>query len=493
MKKRAALLLALVMICALVVGVMPVHAATVQYHTMPQYSTLTISANAIDEIEYDTGKVQAYITKNAGKQDTATITAIASYGNTVVKLKAAGKVTHELNITFTYSSGSATGTNIASAAAPSVAVKLNSYSYKDLYVNETFTATASLTGSGLRYVWNITSGNATVTSNYNGSSATIKATAAGTIEGSVTVYDNFGNSKSATFSQVAKGGTVNFIFLDRSNNNAAIAASQMSTIATMTNLPRTYSVPIGRQVGFSNYVYADASPSHVTFNDSLQVYTITVGVRKANSSYTGTTGIGGAVSGYGYVMLGNGYAIIESIEAENNLAIMTPGSTQKVTTAMLGGMPVNAPGITFAIADPKVATVDAAGKITALATGTTTLNVYYNGSQVIGKYLYVLNGAATVEPEEAVENELTLKPASVTRTLKTQKNKKFRLAAKNILLGDEKIAHDELEWSSSKTSVATVDEDGYVYIKKAGTCYIYATYVAEDGSEITARFKLTVK
>ena len=101
----------------------------------------------------------------------------------------------------------------------------------------------------------------------------------------------------------------------------------------------------------------------------------------------------------------------------------------------------------------------------------------------------MLNDAG--EPEEVEGLKIGL--SSVTRKLATQKNTRFRVKSSVITFNGEKLKHKDVEWSSSKTSVATVDANGYVRIKAKGTCYIYASYIDGDGEEYTTRFKVTVK
>ena len=48
-----------------------------------------------------------------------------------------------------------------------------------------------------------------------------------------------------------------------------------------------------------------------------------------------------------------------------------------------------------------------------------------------------------------------------------------------------------VKWTTSKSKIATVAQNGKVTAKKKGICFIYAT--AKDGSKKSAKCKITVK
>lgn len=528
MKKRAAFILAFVMLTGVLVGLMPVSAAGVEYfyHNLSApsggvVSSLKITLGAENKVkdDYNHSIVQVSVSGEGAERE-AIVYGISS-GSTVVNiLDKNDAVIKVYNITVSaYGSGALEDVN---GATVTLTMTMNTQ-YSNVFPGEKFTVTAVVTNkdgnklseSKMRYNWSLDGSSGIAgeisTSSY-GSVATITLktvpfrTEGTAIKVNLTVY---GNNSSATGSLTSTDanvvssynnadrygagivkaycGQVNFTYLDRDNGNAPISAATLGTLATFTNLGRTYTAPVGRSVGMVRYM-ADASPRTVTFYPGgLLSYDIIAGVKKGAGSSSGT----GSSSGYGFMTLPNGYTIIEVIENSNNLAVMKPGSTQQITSTMLGGVPVTAPLMTYKITDPKVAVVSNTGLITALSTGVTTLEVYCNGVQVIGKFLFVLNDTGTPEPEE-VEG-LVIKTTSITRALATQKNVRFRVKAANITFNGAKVAHKNLEWSSSKTSVATVDANGYVSIKAKGTCYIYGTYTDKSGEEYTARFKVTVK
>ncbi len=547
MKKRAALILALAMLTGVLVGLMPATAAaaTTEYWNIAPVSsgagysfTIVLDTNQTIKSDYNPSIVQVtgphYTGTTTGNPTGADALVIGiANGTTVINVvDKDGTIIKIYNVTVS-SSGSGALANIEGG---SVTLKMNlTTQNKNVFPGEKITVTATvknasgveLSSSQLRYVWEVSTpglGVTITTSNYGktasikldtvpyaelGTEFTVKVTVHGKnnagnaaqIDKSIVSTDNTGavvsyNNQAITTGEVkAYCGKVIFTYLDRDNGGALIADPlSVGTLGEFTNLSRTYSAPVGRSVGMTRYM-ADASPRTMTFypasdsSPAVLTYNIVAGVKKGAGSSAGTGT--GSSSGYGFYTLPNGYTIIEVVESTNNLAIMKPGDTQQITSNMLGGVPVTAPLMSYKITDPKVAVVSNTGLITALSTGVTTLEVYCNGVQVIYKHLFVLTDTGTPEPEE-VEG-LVIKTASVTRTLATQKNVRFRVTAKNITFNGAKIAHKNLEWSSSKTSVATVDANGYVTIKAKGTCYIYGTYTDKSKEEHTARFKVTVK
>lgn len=527
MKKRAALILALVMLTGVLAGLMPVSAAaaTNYYYNIAPVSSgagydfdIELDENQTIKRDYNPAVVQvvgSHYTEdeNASGVD-AKVIGIANGSTTVNVVNASGTVIRSYHVTVS-SSGSGTLADITGATVE-VSMRLST-NYDNVFTGEKVTLTAvvkkgttSISPSQLRYNWTVSGGiNATIATSSYGSVATLTLNAvpfneSGTaITVDLTVYGANGASENASFNSTtgtvypysgstaivggvkAYSGKVNYFYYDRDNNGAAITAAELGTLSTFTNLGRTYSAPVGRSVGMIRYM-ADANPRTVTFTPAMLSYDIVAGVKKG----AGSVAPPAPSTGYGIYPLPNGYVIFESVENANNLAVMKPGSTQQVTKEMLGGVPPTAPLMSYKITDPKIAVVSSTGLITALTTGVTTLEVYCNNQQVIYKQLFVLNDIGTQEPEE---EGLVIKTKSVTRTLATQKNVRFRVKADSITFNGKKIAHKNLEWSSSKTSVATVDANGYVRIKAKGTCYIYAVYTDKNGDEHTARFKVTVK
>lgn len=126
-----------------------------------------------------------------------------------------------------------------------------------------------------------------------------------------------------------------------------------------------------------------------------------------------------------------------------------------------------------------VATVDANGKITALAEGETLITVTAtDGSGVSAECLVTV-----VKAPVAVE-ELKL-------DVKSKELKEGEEVTFTVTVSPEDASNKVVTWSSSDDAVAKVDANGKVTAIKAGTATITAT--AADGSGKTVSVKITVK
>lgn len=116
---------------------------------------------------------------------------------------------------------------------------------------------------------------------------------------------------------------------------------------------------------------------------------------------------------------------------------------------------------TWKTSKSSVATVSD-GVITAKAKGTATITAEYKGYKV--------------EIEVSVDNgSSALLEANETK-LKMKKGQEKTIT---LRYDDEKLNGSKAEWKTSKSSVATVDDDGVVTAKKKGTATITATYKGE--------------
>lgn len=491
MKKRLALILALAMLCTAFLGIAPASAATSRSLSLTVGATQTIDLGGAVSIDY-TGTNQN-VAGFVADGNNLKVTGYA-YGTTSAKIKvttAAG--TEEIIYTVVVS-----GSSSALRDVSSVDFTFN-YGYtsrSDLFVDETFTATAvakDAAGANInyytRFVWEVTTGNATITSGSTGSTVTVKVTQGSGSGRNVglkcTAYGS--NNTSAAMEKgtdiLAYGGTVNFTYVDRDNSGASTNAG----IAQLTNLPRSYnvsSVPvnIGTRV-------VDANPSTARFYAGSCVVNAVVGVRKSSG--------GGSYPWYGSgtgvvnnnVTLSNGYTINAITEAANALPVLAPKTTGQITNAMLGGLPADANWLAYKVGDPSVAIVSGTTLI-GVKQGVTQLYVYYAlnpSAPIIIKNIIVLSelpdgsGGAVVNPEDQV---LSL---GLTSFSSGKVGKTYRL--NKITLDGEKIDPDELTWTTSNKKVATVKTPGKIKIVGKGTCYIYA--VTEGGAQ--AKMKVTVK
>lgn len=128
--------------------------------------------------------------------------------------------------------------------------------------------------------------------------------------------------------------------------------------------------------------------------------------------------------------------------------------------------PANTPDqIIYSSADPKVATVDASGKLTAIGNGSTTITVTCGSVST--------QCTVTVQVPEK-DNSLRFNTGDPFLGILTEGHGfRIRLYDKD---DTSKTALEVTEWTSSKPGVATVDKDGVIVAKSAGTTVISCIY-----------------
>jgi len=133
--------------------------------------------------------------------------------------------------------------------------------------------------------------------------------------------------------------------------------------------------------------------------------------------------------------------------------------------------------VTWASSDEAVATVDAEGKVTAVAPGTATITVTTTDGEKTAKCEVTVS--AKVIPVESV--------ALDKETLEMVEGDEASIAA---TVAPEEATDKTVKWTSSDETVATVDAEGKVTAVKAGTATITAT--TNDGGK-TATCAVTVE
>ena len=128
--------------------------------------------------------------------------------------------------------------------------------------------------------------------------------------------------------------------------------------------------------------------------------------------------------------------------------------------------------------NPKVATVSAKGKVTALKKGTATITcTARDGSGV--------KVSCRITVKDRLVSKISLNKTKVS----IGKGKTFQLTVKKIT--PTTAFNRKVKWSSSDQKIATVDKNGKVKARKKGTCYIICT--AADGSGVKIKCRITVK
>ncbi len=159
---------------------------------------------------------------------------------------------------------------------------------------------------------------------------------------------------------------------------------------------------------------------------------------------------------------------------KTSLSLKTGGS--ETFTATVAPSNASNKGLTWKSSDTEVATVDANGKVTAVAPGTAIITVTAKDGS--GK-----SASCTVTVMQPV-TEITLNKTSLS--LKTGGSETF-----TVTVAPSNASNKGLTWKSSDTEVATVDANGKVTAVAPGTAII--TVTAKDGSGKSASCTVTVK
>lgn len=522
MKRRMAFLLALVMALALAIGVMPASAADTD-STPPQLN-LVVGVNTqvwvpqgckLEVPAKSNGLVQLIQQANASTSGGSYAT-VRGYqaGNGTLQIVNNGTHAVVQTISVTVTNNNNSYADLGNGGSAAVKLTLTSTSQTDYFVDDTFSVQATVTdkdnnnaNNKVSYSWWIvgTGANAELTSSSSNGRANFRITAGSStssVPGKIVVHVKvYGANNTSRVHEITinniYGGTANITYID-SKTNQKLDPDSLQTTAVESNLPRNYTIRSGSSVGYTTgKVVASADPSTLRFSKDQLTLNVVIYVRDATAWDNRPTQPD--YGSMGYVVLNqyyanNPYVIMVGIEAMNNLEAMNVGDTQQITADMLGGVPVNAPGMSYKVADESIADVTQDGLVRGKKAGMTMLRVFCGDHEVINKQIFVLGSGTAFEDDPIIDEDgLYFGITSVTRSLEEKGDVRFRVSAKNLSVDGEKIGHDEVEWSSSDTSVARVDDEGYVSIRKVGECYIYGTYTNEDGKEFTSRFKVVVE
>lgn len=167
--------------------------------------------------------------------------------------------------------------------------------------------------------------------------------------------------------------------------------------------------------------------------------------------------------------------LVTSITLDRDNATMKAAETVSLT-ATVGADDADNKEIEWKSADESIATVDAAGVITAVAVGETDITATAADGSGIKATCHV-----TVEPTLVT---------SITMSETALSVKKYHEATLAATVLPVTTTNKTLAWTSSNPTIATVDEEGNIKALLAGNTIIKAT--ATDGSGIVAECNLTV-
>jgi len=163
--------------------------------------------------------------------------------------------------------------------------------------------------------------------------------------------------------------------------------------------------------------------------------------------------------------------------SQTSLSLSLPNNTTKTLTATVSPTNATNKNVTWSSSNTSVATVDQSGKVTAVAAGSCTITATAeDGSGVKATCAVTVTQLVT---------SITLSQTSLTLTLPNNKTQTL-----TATVTPTNATNKSVTWSSSSTSIATVDQAGKVTAVAAGSCTISCT--ATDGSGVKATCAVTV-
>ncbi|MBP3464292.1 MAG: Ig-like domain-containing protein [Clostridia bacterium] len=153
-------------------------------------------------------------------------------------------------------------------------------------------------------------------------------------------------------------------------------------------------------------------------------------------------------------------APLQSIVIKEQSVLLEKGDTQTLTVEFNPDKTTDSKNITWESSDTAVVTIDANGTVTGLSNGTSTITAITDNGLTAETTITVVT---TLKNIILSETDVTINkgiPLTLTATLDPI---------------DATLDDYTIQWSSSNTDVATVDQNGEVTTYKAGTAYIYAT------------------
>ena len=153
---------------------------------------------------------------------------------------------------------------------------------------------------------------------------------------------------------------------------------------------------------------------------------------------------------------------ITEISLDKSSATLTEGETTTLTATVLPENTTDSKSVSWSSSNSEVATVDANGTVTAKRAGTAVITATSTNGKTAGC-------TVTVSRKEIPITEISLDKSSATLT----EGDTTTLVA--TVLPENTTDSKSVSWSSSNSEVATVDANGTVTAKRAGTAVITAT------------------
>ena len=166
-------------------------------------------------------------------------------------------------------------------------------------------------------------------------------------------------------------------------------------------------------------------------------------------------------------------APVASVVVSPASASLAPGGSVQLsaTTQVSAGNTLSGRAVSWTTSDPAIATVDSAGFVSAVATGSATVTATSEGKSGSAAITVTSAPPAPVASVEVTPASASLTVGQGVRLVATTKD-----SAGNTLTGHP------VSWTTSNPTVATVDTTGYVTSVAAGSATIVATSDGKSGS-----------
>lgn len=250
-------------------------------------------------------------------------------------------------------------------------------------------------------------------------------------------------------------------------------------VESVTVKPDSATLKVGETTKLTATVTPAEASQDVTWkSDDEKVATVkdgtvtAVGVGKTKITATSVKDTSKSASAT--ITVEDGTVKVESVKVEPKTATVAPSKTVqlKATVAPEGA----SQEVEYKSSDEKIATVDKNGLVTGVAVGTATITVTSTD-----------DSSKSDTAEITVKEDVAPTEVKVTGSDKVLKTGGTKQLKAEVLPAE---ASQEVNWSSSKKSVATVDENGKVTAKGSGTATITATSAVDE--KIKATFKVKV-
>ena len=183
-----------------------------------------------------------------------------------------------------------------------------------------------------------------------------------------------------------------------------------------------------------------------------------------------------------FTILGTSDIIPEAIELEIAEIELVEGETATLKATIT---PENTTitTLTWSSSDETIATVDASGKVTAINAGTATITATTSNG-------LTASCTVTVKAKSAgIEGDNSQSANAITLSISEWTGKEGESLSITAIISPNDAYDNTVTWSSSDSSVASVDASGLVTAIKAGT----ATITATTSNGLTASCTVTVK